>query len=320
MEKSILNINLENPELFLDLPTIVQLKHSFLFILNAIDLEEVLIKFNIIIKKTNIKFEEFNILFETIKLKNFEGNNTETVFINLININLMNNNFKILDEEKIELKIISKSKIENDILIDVNSLLINLTQNDIYKLIIGLEKKDLEMINEIKEFQYSLEFNKSLFFQNNINLNIKEKKKLKNQNNILLLNSNLKELKLNLLLDKDNIHLAEFNIENIFFDYNFLKFKDINKNIKEFEKVKGKNNGFELKIKKISLKYLDINSKEITVFSEIPLNDLNKLESKNLKSLENDMQITINLYHKKLSAEIKNTIMYCRIDSFLSLY
>jgi hypothetical protein len=179
MEKSILNINLENPELFLDLPTIVQLKHSFLFILNAIDLEEVLIKFNIIIKKTNIKFEEFNILFETIKLKNFEGNNTETVFINLININLMNNNFKILDEEKIELKIISKSKIENDILIDVNSLLINLTQNDIYKLIIGLEKKDLEMINEIKEFEYSLEFNKSLFFKNNINLNIKEKKKLK---------------------------------------------------------------------------------------------------------------------------------------------
>ena len=320
MEKSILNINLENPELFLDLPTIVQLKHSFLFILNAIDLEEVLIKFNIIIKKTNIKFEEFNILFETIKLKNFEGNNTETVFINLININLMNNNFKILDEEKIELKIISKSKIENDILIDVNSLLINLTQNDIYKLIIGLEKKDLEMINEIKEFEYSLEFNKSLFFQNNINLNIKEKKKLKNQNNILLLNSNLKELKLNLLLDKDNIHLAEFGVENIFFDYNFLKFKDINKNIKEFEKVKGKNNGFELKIKKISLKYLDINSKEITVFSEIPLNNLNKLESKNLKSLENDMQITISLYHKKFSAEIKNTIMYCRIDSFLSLY
>ena len=178
MEKSILNINLENPQLFLDLPVIVQLKHSFLFILNAIDLEEVLIKFNIIIKKTNIKFEEFNILFETIKLKNFEGNNTETVFINLININLMNNNFKILDEEKIELKIISKSKIENDILIDVNSLLINLTQNDIYKLIIGLEKKDLEMINEIyDDFQYSLEFNKSLFFQNNINLNIREKKR-----------------------------------------------------------------------------------------------------------------------------------------------
>ena len=321
MEKSILNINLENPQLFLDLPIIVQLKHSFLFILNAIDLEEVLIKFNIIIKKTNIKFEEFNILFETIKLKNFEGNNTETVFINLININLMNNNFKILDEEKIELKIISKSKIENDILIDVNSLLINLTQNDIYKLIIGLEKKDLEMINEIyDDFQYSLEFNKSLFFQNNINLNIREKKKSKNQNNILLLNSNLKELKLNLLLDKDNIHLAEFIIENIFFDYNFLKFKDINQNIKEYEKVKDKSNGFELKIKKISLKYLDIKSKEITVLSEIPLNDLNKLESKNLKSLENDMQITINLYHKNFSVEIKNTIMYCRIDSFLSLY
>ena len=318
MEKSILNINLENPKLFLDLPIIVQLKHSFLFIINAIDLEEVLIKFNINIKNTNIKFEEFNILFQTIKIKNFEGNNTETLFVNLININLMNNNFKILDEEKIDLKIISKSKIENDILIEINSLLINLTQNDIYKLIIGLEKKDLDMINEIKDFQYNLEFNKSVFFQNNINLNIK-KNKSKNKNNVLLFNSNLKDLKLNLLLDKNNTHLAEFNIENIFFDFNFLHFYDINQNKKEYEKLKDKKNGFELKIKKISLKYLDINSKEITVFSEIPLTN-NKTETKNVSFFENDMQITISLYDKNFCAEIKNLIMYCRIDSFLSLY
>jgi len=231
---------------------------------------------------------------------------------------LMNNNFKILDEEKIDLKIISKSKIENDILIEINSLLINLTQNDIYKLIIGLEKKDLDMINEIKDFQYNLEFNKSVFFQNNINLNIK-KNKSKNKNNVLLFNSNLKDLKLNLLLDKNNTHLAEFNIENIFFDFNFLHFYDINQNKKEYEKLKDKKNGFELKIKKISLKYLDINSKEITVFSEIPLTN-NKTETKNVSFFENDMQITISLYDKNFCAEIKNLIMYCRIDSFLSLY
>ena len=322
-EKILINIFFEdnhveflinNPEIKLNLPIIFQLKKSFLFIIEEIDLEEVILKFCLTINNIKINFNNFFLSFEKIFLKNYNEFFTDKLFLTLDKLQLNNNNLPILLDEMIKITYYFKSRYENICYFDFSNLIINITQKDIFYMILGLDKDSQIVLEKIynENNKNNLTF---CFFKikDDIFLN-----HLKFKDTFYKIELFIPKVKIQLNLE-NNEKLSEFNINNLKFYSTFIDKANIVSEVMNNNENNNNNNiKFDLILQDINLKYFDVYSKEITVISD----NKNNLSIKNSTETDNQntSQITLNYEKNFYNILINSLTIFIRFDTFLSLY
>ena len=148
----IINIKVINPVCNINMPIIQALDESYMFLIEQINLDIILCKLILEIPNTKIIFNEFNFIIENINLKNFTEVTNDTIFIKTKNIILRNQEIDIIKEKGIDIDYQFTSSTKNVITLRSNDLNINITQRDIYYLILSLKPKKKEKnINNDKE-------------------------------------------------------------------------------------------------------------------------------------------------------------------------
>ena len=148
----IINIKIFNPVGELNMPIIQALDESYTFLIKQISLDYILCKLLLEISNTKVIFNQFNYIIENINLKNFTEVTNDTIFIKTKNIIMRNKEIDIIKEKGIDIDYQFKSSTENIITIRSNDLNINITQRDIYYLLLSLKPKKKENnLNNINE-------------------------------------------------------------------------------------------------------------------------------------------------------------------------
>ena len=301
---------INNPEIKLNLPIIFQLKKSFLFIIEEIDLEEVILKFSLTINNIKINFNNFFLSFEKIFLKNYYEFFTEKIFFTMHKLQLNNNNFPILLDDIIKITYYFKSRYENICYFDFSNLIINITQKDIFYMILGLDKDSQIVLEKIynENNKDNLTF---CFFKIKDDLFLKH---FKFKDTFYKIELYIPKVKIQLNLE-NNEKLSEFNINNLKFYSTYIEKANI---VNEAMNTNEINNNikFDLFLEEINLKYFDVNSKEITVISDNKKN----LSIKNSSCNKNNYQITINKEKNFYNIFVNSLTIFIRFDTFLSLY
>ena len=147
LSTGIINILIENPVATINVPIIQALDESYMFLISQINLDIILCKLFLEISNTKVIFNDFNFIIEYISLKNFTEVSNDTFFIKTKNIILKNREIDIIKEKGIDIDYQFKSSTENVISFKTIDLNINITQRDIYYLILSLKPKQKEFNN-----------------------------------------------------------------------------------------------------------------------------------------------------------------------------
>ena len=151
LSTGIINILIENPVATINMPIIQALDESYMFLIAQINLDVILCKLFLEIPNTKVIFNDFNFIIEYISLKNFTEVTNDTFFIKTKNIILKNREIDIIKEKGIDIDYQFKSLTENIIIIRTIDLNINITQRDIYYLVLSLKPKKKENNSNDKE-------------------------------------------------------------------------------------------------------------------------------------------------------------------------
>ena len=256
-----------------------------MFLIEQINLDIILCKLLIQITNTRLIFNnQFTYIIENINFKNFTEVTNDTFFIKLKNIIMRNKEIEIIKEKGIDMEYQFKSSKENIISIRSKDLNINLTQKDIYYLLISLKTKKKENNNNDKEKDstYLLTSNTtpSNFIDNNLpqdflnSINNNFKGDIYSNNfldiDIFSTNSNNNNQK-----EKQDIKSKEESINNSIVFNNF--FNDENS---PFNKINNKNNSdskSNSKSKKKLIFELNTNAKIPCINLCLCLNDYTKV-------------------------------------------
>ena len=146
LSTGILNIKVINPVANINMPIIQALDESYMFLIEQINLDIILCKLIVEIPNTRVIFNTFNFIIEDINFKNFTEVTNDTFFIKIKNIILRNQEIDIIKEKGIDIDYQFKSSTENIITFRTNDLNINITQRDIYYLLLSLKPKKKKII------------------------------------------------------------------------------------------------------------------------------------------------------------------------------
>ena len=172
----IINIKINNPVADINMPIIQALDESYMFLIDQINLDIILCKLILEIINTKIIFKEFNYIIENINFKNFTEVTYDTFFIKAKNIIMRNKKIDIIKEKQIDIEYQFKSSTENIITFKSNDLNINITQSDIYYIILSLKErkadnndnKDKEKDSTVSLTTTSSNYIDNIFIDNNL--------------------------------------------------------------------------------------------------------------------------------------------------------
>ena len=202
----IINVKIINPIFDINMPIIQALDESYKFLIDQINMDYILCKLILEINNTKVNFNQFIYIIENINLKNFTEVSNDTIFVKTKNIIMRNKDIDIIKEKGIDIDYKFVSSTENLITFKSNDLNINITQSDIYYLLLSLKPKKKEKnIKKDKEKDKDKESNLNItsntastnFIDSNltpdifnqINNNIKTD--INNNNNFFELNNSL---------------------------------------------------------------------------------------------------------------------------------
>ena len=137
----IIHIKINNPIADINMPILQALDESYMFLIEQINLDIILCKLILEIINMKIIFKEFNYIIENIIVKNFTEVTYDTIFIKTKNIIMRNKTIDIIKEKGIDIEYQFKSSTENVITFKSNDLNINITQSDLYFLILSLKER-----------------------------------------------------------------------------------------------------------------------------------------------------------------------------------
>ena len=272
----IIDAKIINPVIDINMQIIQALNESYKFLIDQINLDVILCKLIIEINNTKVNFNQFNYIIENINFKNFTEVTNDTMFVKIKNIIMRHKDIDIIKEKGIDIEYKFVSSTENLITFKSNDLNINITQSDIYYLVLSLKTKKENDINKDKDKESSLllennttstnfiENNFTPDFLNQINKNFKSDNNnffdlngdffnMTNNSNDTNNNANNKDNNNNELIDftlntqnKNNDNNKDDNLIN-----NTLVFNNGNTNSKNNGKInnKEKKKVFELKVK-----------------------------------------------------------------------
>ena len=165
----IIDAKIINPSIVLNMQIIQALNESYKFLIDQINLDVILCKLIIEINNTKVHFNQFNYIIENINFKNFTEVTNDTMFIKIKNIIMRHKDIDIIKERGIDIEYKFVSSTENLISFKSNDLNINITQSDIYYLVLSLKTKK-ENNNKDKDNTLNLENNSSStnFIENNL--------------------------------------------------------------------------------------------------------------------------------------------------------
>ena len=286
IEKTI-DINTNNIIINLNTEQIKLLKESFDLEIDKKRLKGYLKKLKIKVEISNplIVFNYFNIYINKISLKNYEGFISNSLDILITSLNMKRNDNNILSIEKeVTLKYKYNPKTDKKLFIQSNEIRINISQDDIYDLILSIFNVYINSSNNNKD-------------KKNI---INDPEKIRN------IDIDLKVPTLNICLYSNNYlgKIGELSILNSQFIYN----KKYNKNNKSNEFIKEIK--YKVSINKIFLNYFDVNNNKLSLIKSG--NDKNNQNMNHIELIcHNDRNILININ--------KNYIIL-RGDSLYSFY
>ncbi len=174
-----INGKIDDPELKLTIPLFFKIYNAFNFIVDNMNFDFIIIKYDLSVLKTKVIFKSFIIDFDKFTIRNFLKGSNDVSLVKLFNLTLTNlNNVNIIKEKLIKVNVLFKpfdDRIYNYIFTDLS---VQITQIDLYKFILSLNT------------EYQKEYNKQ-FSENNQLINFEEfkidyqnnKKNNKNNNN-----------------------------------------------------------------------------------------------------------------------------------------
>ena len=166
----IIDAKIINPVIDINMQIIQALNESYKFLIDQINLDVILCKLIIEINNTKVNFNQFNYIIENINFKNFTEVTNDTMFIKTRNIIMRNKDIDIIKEKGIDLEYKFVSSTENLITFKSNDLNINITQSDIYYLVLSLKTKKENDTNKDKDNPMILDNNTTStnFIENNL--------------------------------------------------------------------------------------------------------------------------------------------------------
>ena len=147
----IIDAKIINPTIDINMQIIQALNESYKFLIDQINLDVILCKLIIEINNTKVNFNQFNYLIENINFKNFTEVTNDTMFVKIKNIIMRHKDIDIIKEKGIDIEYKFVSSTENLITFKSNDLNINITQSDIYYLVLSLKTKKENDINKDKD-------------------------------------------------------------------------------------------------------------------------------------------------------------------------
>ena len=143
-KKNLVCIKILNPNLNIKLDALNNIRRSYQFLLEQMDLEVIVSKADILIENSNIKLNnEFCLSISQISLKNYDGDKIDTLYLNINDLIVKNKkNEKLVEQNKINLKMITHSLTKYELILALSDLYINISKNDI--------KNMLSILNQVK--------------------------------------------------------------------------------------------------------------------------------------------------------------------------
>jgi len=132
-KENLVIMKITNPKANINLEALNNIRRSFQFLLEQIDLEIVICKVDLQIIDSNIKLnDDYNLTISKISLKNFEEDKTDTLYF-IINDLLIKNKKKdiLLEQKNINIKMITESIIKYQVFLTCSELYINIVKDDI---------------------------------------------------------------------------------------------------------------------------------------------------------------------------------------------
>ena len=135
-------VNLSNPELNINLEAFNNIRRSYQFLLEQLDFEIVVCKADINIINSKVKLnDEFNLSISKISLKNYDEEKIDTLYCNIENFVIKNKKREnILEQKKINIKMITHSKFKYEALMELGDFYINISKDDINNIFLILNQ------------------------------------------------------------------------------------------------------------------------------------------------------------------------------------
>ena len=329
LSTELIKIKIDSPLLNIFKSIFVSIFYDIKFLLDQIDLDVIICKSELELLNVSIQFNIFNFLIGYLYLSNFDGKSTDTQFLKINNLLITNDkNKNILEEKELQFDYTMKSKYEDYIYFKLNTLKLNLSQNDInyinslsstsnekeeqnnttYKInnmnLISSNSESLVLFEEEKNNNINTDIN------NNINNNIidnKDNNKIQKEHT-LLVEGGMHNINVELFLN-DDIKKSDLSINNIGLNLKNANIK--NKDNDKFENLLE----YKFIVNRIILKYFDDYNNQIIILNY-------SQESKNgIKiNLNRDNQFEIISEKNLTKININKNEIIIRIDYFLLLY
>ena len=149
-KKNLITVNITHPKADINFDILNNIRKSFQYLLEQVDLEIIICKADIKISNANIILaDEFNLSISNIAIKNFDGDKMDTLYLNIDEFNIKNKNEEIIMEQKsINIKMITESILKYIFKLSFENFYVNLTKDDINNLFLLLNNSE----NDNKKF------------------------------------------------------------------------------------------------------------------------------------------------------------------------
>ena len=146
-KQNLLSIKISNPNLNIKLDALNNIRRSYQFLLEQLDMEVVLCKADVLIENSFIKLNnEFSLSISQISLKNYDGDKLDTLYLTINDLIVKNKkDEKIIQQNSINLKMITHSIKKYEVILSLSDIYINISKEDI--------KNILLIINQVKNNQ-----------------------------------------------------------------------------------------------------------------------------------------------------------------------
>ena len=255
-KKNLVMVNISHPKANINLEALNNIRRSFQFLLEQIDLEIILCKADLKVFDALIKLNnEFNLSVSKISLKNYDGDKTDTLYFSINDFIIQNQKKEIIINQKsIDIKLITQSIIKYEAIIAFSDFYLNLSMDDLKNILFILKQtkerkfkliskntkhyiKKPETIKRSHEVHFTIKIKLPLF-SFSLKDNSKNKKfeiilsDLENILNFYVPEEKVKDIKKNIKLNLGRINIIAYQCNGI--EYNILEFKEnMNNNFKE---------------------------------------------------------------------------------------
>ena len=292
---------MNNPEGKLTMKIFFQIYKSFNFIVDNINFDFILVKYDLEVNNLKIDFNRFFINANRITLRNYLKGSNDVSLIKIFDFNVENKKTKnnVIKEKEIDVNILFKPQNDRLYYLIFKDLNVSLTQIYLYKFILSFHKEyNLDdykkQSSNINLFDFQLEF--------------PEEKKNKYK-----IEYNIEIYKFNLFLCLENfekISEISFKKSNVFININSTE--DINVSNHFIEEI-----NYTIQIEEIALIFFDNQNQKINVLTNISKKDF-EITKETIPTLE--YQIKIIIENNIIKIDIFLLEILVRLDSFLCLY